>query len=152
MLKQDSFVTKEVKTVFLVHCIYIMFRWHYEIFQWQFVHLCITSLPIHCPFNSHCLKTQYPSKYPGYFWISSENHLFFSKQNQGHNIRRHERWSTQNRSPHLRGKIGMSLFCGKIICASPRLWEEKTVREDKNVWWEENLPSLKWGEPQKIRP
>ncbi len=33
------------------------------------------------------------------------------------------------------GKIGGSLFCGKITCGSPHLWEEKIVGEDKNVGW-----------------
>ncbi len=39
-------------------------------------------------------------------------------------------------------KIGGSLFCGKIICGSPHLWEEKTVGEDKNVEREEK--SVGW--------
>ncbi len=38
-------------------------------------------------------------------------------------------------------KIGGSLFCGKIICGSPHLWEEKAVGEDKNVGWEEAFSS-----------
>ncbi len=39
-------------------------------------------------------------------------------------------------------KIGGSLFCWKLICGSPHLWEGKTVGEDKNVVWQEK--SVGW--------
>ncbi len=40
--------------------------------------------------------------------------------------------------PHLwKKKFSGSLFCGRIICGSPHLWEKITVGEDKNVGWEE---------------
>ncbi len=39
---------------------------------------------------------------------------------------------------------GGSLFCGRIFCGSPHLWEEKSVGEEKNVWWGEE--SVGWEE------
>ncbi len=37
-----------------------------------------------------------------------------------------------------------SLFCGRIFCGCPHLWEEKSVGEEKNEGWEEE--SVRWEE------